>query len=74
MATIINNPTGTTEDSSAGIIIGVVVALLLVVLFILFVWPSISGRATPTDNTTPSANLNVTLPGGTTNTSPAATQ
>lgn len=64
MATIINNPSGT-EDSSAGVVIGILAAIVLVILFIMFVWPSISGRTpAPTDTSTPGAstNINVELP------------
>ena len=79
MATIINNPSGNTaEDSSAGIVIGIVVALILVVLFAVFVWPTLgTNPAAPATggNTTPGAstNVNVTLPAGDSTYTPPAT-
>jgi|GEM_PF-1146819 len=77
MATIINNPSGgTSEDSSAGIVVGLVVALILIVLFIMFVWPSIKNNRSDAlaPGETPagaSANINVSLPGDGPASSPA---
>ena len=57
MTTIINTPpTVENSDSGAGIVIGVVVALIVVVLFFVYALPAIRGSATPT-----SANLNVSV-------------
>lgn len=77
MATIINNPSDTTrpvvtDDSPVGMIVGLIVALVLIVLFVMYVVPSFRGASTstPTD-TTPgsSANINLTVPSGTSGTS-----
>lgn len=68
MATIINNPPGVTEDSSLGMVVGLVVALVLIVLFFIFVWPSLgnpNSSLSPDYNSAPSGastNVNVTLP------------
>jgi hypothetical protein len=67
MATIVNNP-GTTEDSSAGVVIGVVIALLIIVLFFAFALPYMrSNSGTPGvpntgSDTGASASVNVDLP------------
>lgn len=69
MATIINNPSGTTaEDSSVGVVVGLIVAVILVVLFFMFAWPAIrnNGAYTPAGSEAPagaSANINLTVPG-----------
>ncbi len=60
MTTIINTPPAVeSSDSGAGIILGVIIALIVVVLFFVYGLPAIRGSTTPT-----SANLdvNVTLP------------
>lgn len=67
MATIINNPPGATgEDSGVGIVVGLMVAVILVVLFLLFILPGIRGTtpAVPDTGSEPgsSATVNVTLP------------
>lgn len=65
MATIVNNPGGTTEDSSAGVVIGVVIALLIIVLFFAFALPYIRNNgATPGVPNTGSndSTINVDLP------------
>lgn len=82
MATIINNPAGTTteDSSSVGIIVGVLIVILLAVLFYVFVYPSMRSSnavTAPTDNTTQpaggSATVNVQLPtSGSNSTAPAA--
>ncbi len=69
MATIINNPTDTrpvvAEDSSVGMVVGLIVALVLIVLFVMYVLPSFRastpGTYTPAD--TSGTNINVTVPG-----------
>jgi hypothetical protein len=54
MATIINNPNNPgpdrviQEDSSAGIIAGLIVAVLLIVLVLIFAAPYINNSSTPT--------------------------
>ena len=49
MATIINNPydSGTSADSSAGVVIGVVLALLIIILFFAFALPYLQNEVTP---------------------------
>jgi hypothetical protein len=63
MATIVNNP-GTTEDSSAGVVIGVVIALLIIVLFFAFALPYIrnNGVTPGVPNTGSDSTVNVELP------------
>jgi hypothetical protein len=62
MATVINNPSGSENNSSAGVIIGVIVAILLIAAFLLFVLPAIRNRgATPAPQD--STNINVSVPG-----------
>jgi hypothetical protein len=64
MSTIINNPPGTGEDSGSGIVMGTIIALLLIILFIFFVWPSI--RSTPPaaqpQESPATTNINVNVP------------
>jgi len=69
MTTVVNNPTPRSEDGSAA---GVVVGILLAVLIILAIWflvvPAINQRnETPPQNGT--IDVNVTLPEGSTNNS-----
>lgn len=45
MRTVINNPSG--GDSGAGIIIGTVVALLVIVLFFIYVFPGMRSDRAP---------------------------
>ena len=69
MATIVNNP-GTTEDSGAGVVIGVVIALLVIVLFFAFALPYIRNGATPgvpNTGSTPGASANIDVNFPTTN-------
>jgi hypothetical protein len=58
MATVINNPTS--EGGGAGTIIGIVLAIIIVALLFIYLLPRLQG--TPATNTTPSANINVSLP------------
>jgi hypothetical protein len=73
MATIINNPTDTrpvvTDESPVGMIVGLIVALVLVVLFVMYVLPSFRASTVAPADTTPgaSANINLTVPSGSTN-------
>ncbi len=68
MTTIINTPpAGENADSGAGMVLGVVVAILLVAVFILFILPAL--RTSSYSNATPqggSINVNVTNPIGAT--------
>ena len=67
MATIINNPSGTTsEDSSVGMVVGLIIALVLIVLFVMYGLPALRGGSAAPASDAPgaSANLNVTLPSG----------
>ncbi len=75
MATIVNNPGTTTEDSGAGVVIGVVIALLIIVLFFAFALPYIrSNSGTPgVPNTGSDASVNINLPDVTNNPSPSGT-
>lgn len=82
MATIINNPSDTrpvvaTGDSGVGMVVGLLVALVLIVLFVMYVLPSIRGTAvTPAATENPAgatANINLTVPGTTDTPSPTAT-
>lgn len=60
MATIVNTPAGTSNDSSAGIIIGVIIALVLIVLFFVYGLPYL--RDGVRESSSPSTNINVDLP------------
>ncbi len=69
MATIVNNPSGTSEDSSAGVVIGIVIALLIIVLFFAFALPYIRNTTPGVPNTGStdggaSANIDISLPSG----------
>lgn len=59
MATVINNPD---SSSGAGTIIGVVVAVVLVALLVIYGLPALRGAGG--NNPGPSANIDVNLPGG----------
>lgn len=61
MATVINNPS---EGSGAGTIIGVVLAVVLIALLFIYGLPALRGTGNPTP--TPSANIDVNLPGANT--------
>jgi hypothetical protein len=63
MATIVNNPgPGTTEDSSAGVVIGVVIALLIIVLFFAFALPYIRNSGTTPGVPNTGSDVNIDLP------------
>lgn len=63
MTTIINNPNGeTASDSAAGIIIGVIFALILVALFIVYGLPALRNNQSTTTENPSTTNINVTVP------------
>jgi hypothetical protein len=57
MTTVVNNPG---EGSGAGTIIGIVVAIILIALLFIYGLPAIRGGSAPA----PGANINVTVPTG----------
>jgi hypothetical protein len=61
MATVINNPDsgGTRESSGMGLIIGVIVAVIIVFLFIVYGLPGIRGRSTGGTNVNVPDKINV---------------
>jgi hypothetical protein len=60
MSTVINNPRGSSEESSGvGAIVGVVIALLLVALFFIYFLPMIQNQ---TPATTPNTEIQVNIP------------
>lgn len=63
MATIVNTPSGSHEDSGMGLIVGVIVAILVVLLFFVYGLPALRGTPAANDNGT-SASINVDLPSG----------
>jgi hypothetical protein len=56
MPTIINNPSG--EGSGAGMVVGILVAIIALVLFFVYGLPALRGS----DNSGGGANINVQLP------------
>lgn len=60
METIINNPNGGNEGSGLGIVLGVLLALVLIALFFIYVFPSM--REEGNDNG--SLDINLELPSG----------
>ncbi len=67
MTTVINTPgQGNSNDSGAGLVIGIIIALVLIALFFIYGLPAL--REQPEADTKPSTTINVELPtGGTTN-------
>lgn len=61
MVTVINNP-GENSSTGAGVIIGIVVAIILVGVIFIYGLPALRGSAN--NSGTPSTNVNVTLPTG----------
>ena len=78
MSTVINNPGNNptpvaVESSGAGPIVAVLIALVLVVIFFVYILPAIRSSQAPQSGT---VNVNLKLPttgNGTTNTPPATT-
>ena len=64
MTTIINTPASTTEDSSAGVIIGIIFGALIVVFLLVFGIPYLRNRATPQTQVVPNdtTTINLTVP------------
>ena len=64
MTTIINTPPSTTEDSSAGVVIGIIFGALIVVLLLIFGIPYLRNRAAPQTQAVPNSatTVNVTVP------------
>jgi hypothetical protein len=60
MATVINNPGGSNQDSGAGVIIGVIVAIILIILFFVYGLPALRGGTAPSNT----LDVNVDLPEG----------
>ncbi len=59
MATVINNPSGTTDSSGSGALLGILVAVVLGILFFVYLLPAIQG----TDRTnTSTTEIKVDLP------------
>ena len=59
MATIINNPSGGEGSGGAGIVIGVIVAILLVAAFIVYGLPYLNRGNAPAN---PSINISIPTP------------
>lgn len=76
MATIINDTRPVaSEDSSVGMVVGLLVALVLIVLFVMYVLPSIRETSAPANTVPGSTDINITLPnttGGGSNTGGSA--
>lgn len=63
MATIINTPGNGNDSSGVGVVAGVIIALALVGLFIVFVLPGIRNNKAPADTDT-GVDVNVNVPDG----------
>jgi hypothetical protein len=59
MATIVNTPNGSSEDSGLGLILGILLALVLIFLFFVYGLPAIRGGDNPVDRDT---TINVDIP------------
>jgi hypothetical protein len=59
MATVINNP-GNDSGSGAGVIVGLVIAVILIAVIFIYGLPALRNGTT---NQAPSANIDVNLPG-----------
>ncbi len=69
MATIINTPGSGESDSGAGLVVGIIIAIVLIGLFVIYGVPALRRNQAPSGGT----NINVSLPagGGSTNGAPA---
>jgi len=63
MATIINTPGNNNADDGMGALLAVILIIVIAILFIVFALPAIRGNQQPQPA---GANINVTLPAGTT--------
>lgn len=59
MATVINNPGGTSEGSGMGVVIGVILAIIVIGLFLIYGLPKMRGNTSPSN-----VDVNVQLPSG----------
>ncbi|MEP7162974.1 MAG: hypothetical protein ABI747_04425 [Candidatus Moraniibacteriota bacterium] len=68
MATIINNPPGNQAapasdgGSGMGLIVGIILAVVVVFLFVVYGLPAMRGSATPQSQNSPSGGINVNVP------------
>ena len=60
MTTIVNTPRSGESDSGLGLILGIIIAIALVVLFIVYGLPALRNNQAPAEQ--PGTNINVTLP------------
>lgn len=75
MATIINNPGESSggTDSAAGMIIGIVIAIILIALFVIYGLPALRQNSTdPNANQPDTTNVNVSIPNPVSSTAPAS--
>jgi hypothetical protein len=63
MATVINNPGQTSDNSGTGVVIGILLVVFLAILFLMFGLPYLRNRGTAEPSGT-SASINVDLPTG----------
>ncbi|MDO8482558.1 MAG: hypothetical protein Q7S86_01915 [bacterium] len=65
MTTIINTPpTENSSDSGLGIVLGVIIGLILIVLFFVYILPTMRGTMPPTPQKSDSIDVNIKLPVG----------
>ncbi len=76
MATIVNNPGGSSDSSGMGIVLGVLIAIIVIVLFFVYGLPRLRGTPAPSGGN--NIDVNLKLPDGgspatspNTNTTPA---
>lgn len=73
MATIVNNPgPSNTDGSGVGMVIGIILAIIVIALFIIYGVPAMrggnTGPSTPTGGTNANINVQIPVPSGATNT------
>ncbi|MEO5635097.1 MAG: hypothetical protein ABIS26_00040 [Candidatus Paceibacterota bacterium] len=67
MTTVINNPgQGTSEGSGMGMVVGVILAIILIGLFLVYGLPRLRGNNAPSN-----VDVNVQLPSGNSGAAPA---